>query len=163
MRGVKTLLDKGEVDYAAVWIWEFYQKSIFETKDTDASRFSLEPGYSDSLIALLRRPQTPEEAATPRIVLTWPLPCARIDKPVAIEATASDGAIPVESVAFFVDGKPLGAVFTPPYRMTWNPAGAAPHLARLSAVARAKRGTTSTDAVETLVNGAAEACRAPAD
>ena len=164
MQRVKALFDEGDVDYAAVWIWEFYQKSTFETKDADASRLSLEPGYSDRLIALLRHPQRVAEAAAPRIVLTWPLPCAHIGKPVAIYATASDGAIPVERVEFFVDGKPLGAVSAPPYRLTWNPAGAAPHLARLSAVARSRRGTTSTDAVEALVNGAAvAACRAPPD
>ena len=163
MRSVKALLDDGQVDYAAVWIWEFYQRSTFETEDTDASRFSLEPGYRDSLIALLREPKALVEAAEPRIVLTWPLPCARLDKPVEINATASDGAVPVESVAFSVDGKLIGTVTAPPYRVTWDPASAAPQVAHVAAVARATSGTTSTDGADVLVDGAGGACRATDD
>ena len=41
------------VDYAAIWVWEFYQTSTYETDNTEPSKYSIEPGYYDGLIALL--------------------------------------------------------------------------------------------------------------
>jgi len=78
--------------------------------------------YSDELIVLLenteralgRGPPPVDPAASPRIVLTWPLPCATVDRPLPIAAVASVGARRVETVEFFVDETPLATVSAPP-------------------------------------------------
>lgn len=164
MRNVKALLDADTVDYAAVWVWEFYQTSTFESFNTEAAVFNIEPGFRDDVIALLRRsPLTPDSSPRPRIVLTWPVPCSHIGQRVQIAAMASDGDRPVSEVEFQVDGTSIGTVTTPPYRLTWDPAGQAAHTAHLKVIAHAQSKSTATDNVDVLLNGASEACKVSVD
>jgi hypothetical protein len=164
MRNVKALLDADTVDYAAVWVWEFYQTSTFESFDTEANVFSIEPGFRDDVIALLQRPPlTPDSSLGPRVVLTWPVPCTHIDKPVQIAAVASDGDRPVSEVEFQVDGISIGSIKTPPYRVTWDPAGKAAHTAHLKVIAHTQSKNTATDSADVLLNGANEACKVSVD
>jgi hypothetical protein len=164
MRSVKALLDASRVDYAAVWIWEFYQTSPFESFDTEATRFSIEPGFRDDLIALLRRPPlTSDTSPVPRVVLTWPLPCAHIVQPVQIAAMASDGVHPVNSVEFQVNGFSIGSIATSPYRLIWDPVGKGTHTAHIRVIAHAQSGSTATDSADVLPNGAGETCKVKVD
>src|SRR5260370_37956369 len=87
------------IGFAAIWVWEFYQTSTYETRNTEPTRYDVEPGYSDDVIAMLMQaerrlghmPPAKDPAAPPRVVLTWPLPCAAVARPIEIEAVASDG------------------------------------------------------------------------
>ena len=97
---------QARVDYAAIWVWEFYQISTYQP-----AKFNVEPGSSGETIALLRQAETrlgqmppPDPDTPPRVVLTWPLPCATVDRPLDLAAVASDGAKPVQRVEFLVDG-----------------------------------------------------------
>jgi hypothetical protein len=164
MRNVKALLDADTADYAAVWVWEFYQTSTFESFNTEAAAFSLEPGFRDEVIALLRRPPvTPDKSPGPRVVLTWPLPCSHIGEPIQIAALASDGAGPVANVEFQVDGVSIGSVTTPPYRLTWDPAGKAAHTAHVTVIAHTQSKSSASDSTDVLLNGANETCKVKAN
>ena len=41
------------VDYSSIWIWEYYQTATFQTRNNEATRFSVEPSYSANLIKSL--------------------------------------------------------------------------------------------------------------
>ncbi len=164
MQSVNKLLDSNTVDYAAVWVWEFYQNSTFEASNPKGINHNIEPGFSDDVIALLRRsPLTPNTSPGPRVVLTWPLPCSRINQPVQISAMASDGAGPVSDVEFQVDGVSIGTVASPPYRLIWDPAGKGAHTAHIKAIAHVPSKATAADSADVLLNGASEACNVSID
>jgi hypothetical protein len=146
------------VDFAAIWVWEFYQTSTYQTRNTEATRDEVEPGYSDDVIALLM--QT-ERAAPPRVVLTWPLPCAVVDRPLDVAAVASDGAGAVKGVEFLVDGKALGAVSTPPYKARFDPAGQGARMADLAARAVTGSGTVAEFHSMVRLNDAPGPCAVP--
>jgi Bacterial Ig domain len=122
-------LVKDQVDYAAIWVWEYYQFNTYETLNTPASRFSVEPGYSDDLILLLTETQRAlggkvsdlRLSSSPRVILTWPLPCATIQAPVNLAAVASDHAKKVKDAEFLVDGKSLAKLSEPPYYARLDP------------------------------------------
>jgi Bacterial Ig domain len=164
MQSVKALLDANTADYAAVWAWEFYQTSTFETFNTQPTQFNVEPGLRDDVITLLHRPPaTPESAPGPRVVLTWPLPCSHVSQPVQIAAVAADGDRPVSDVEFQVDGVSIGSVTTPPYHLTWDPAGKAAHTAHIKVIAHSQSKNTATDTADILLNGAGDACKVAVD
>jgi hypothetical protein len=127
------VLDKivsNQVDFAAVWVWEFYQTSTYQTHNTEPTRYTIEPGYSDDVIQMLiqteqrmgYRPSDTNAKARPRVILTWPLPCAAIDQTVTLAAVASDGVRGVREVEFSIDGHLLGTVAVPPYYASFDPA-----------------------------------------
>ena len=164
MQSVKTLLDANTVDYAAVWVWEFYQTSTFESFNTEPTKYSIEPGFRDDVIALLRRsPSTTNSSPGPRVVLTWPIPCSHINQPVQLSAVASEGARPVSDVEFQVDGVSIGTVATPPYHLTWDPAGKGAHTAHIKAIAHADSKATASESTDLLLNGSGEACKVNVD
>jgi hypothetical protein len=149
------------VDFAAIWVWEFYQTSTY----TRAPGFNIEPGYDDDVISLLTQTATragmappPRKAAAPRVVLTWPLPCAAIDRSVELAAVASDGARRIERVEFLVDGQPLAASAAPPYRAAFDPAGQAPHIAEIEARGIAASGATAAFRSTVHLNGDKSRC-----
>jgi Bacterial Ig domain/Cellulase (glycosyl hydrolase family 5) len=159
------------VDYAAIWVWEFYQTSTYQTRNTEPTRYDVEPGYSDELIALLMQaerrlghpppPKAPQ--ALPRVVLTWPLPCAAVDRPVEVEAVASDGAAAVKEVEFLVDGKPLGTAAKPPYKAHFDPAGQPPGSADLAARAVGRSGIAAEFHSTVRLHDAAGHCAVPTE
>lgn len=117
------------VDYAAVWVWEFYQFATNQSFNSDSSRFSLEPGFTDDKISRLTtmrhsaHPRSTENTETvPRVVLTWPLPCSRMDHPVELSAVASAvGLKAVDHVDFLVDGTIVGTAAAPPFGVPFSP------------------------------------------
>jgi len=110
-------------DYASPWVWQLYQTSTFRTRDTAASRSSLEPGLTDPTIVRFRalsekltpRPMTARASRrTPSIVMAWPLECTLIKQPdtVAGLASASKG---VRWVRIYVGNRLLAQRDSPPY------------------------------------------------
>ncbi len=115
------------VPYSAAWIWEFYQAGTDAPYQSEPSSFSLEPGYTDILIEQIRRtnasrhPQSSVVAlldAAPEVVLTQPLECAPVAAGTELFAVASRGIHAVDAVDFLIDGKPVGRVTQPPYRLS---------------------------------------------
>jgi hypothetical protein len=132
-----------QVDYAAIWVWEFYQISTYQP-----AKFNVEPGFSDDIITLLRQAETrlgqmppqPDPAVPPRVVLTWPLPCATVERPIDLMAVASVGAKPVRRVEFLLDGQPIATAATPPYTAHLDPQGQRPRDATITARAISQAG-----------------------
>jgi hypothetical protein len=153
---------RARVDYAAIWVWEFYQTTTYQ-----AAKFNVEPGFSDDIIALLRQAETrlgqmppqPDPATPPRVVLTWPLPCATVDRPLDLAAVASDGAKPAQRVEFLLDGQPIAAAATPPYTARLDPAGQRPRDATITARAISQAGIAAEFHSTVGLNQAGVACR----
>jgi hypothetical protein len=114
------------IPYSAVWVWEFYQSKPYATYDSAADNFSLEPGYTDQLIEKLKQanidmgnpvpaPRGPD-TIPPNVVLTWPLECAPLQTKQDVYAVASDSGGKLNRVAFWLDGKKLGQITSPPYK-----------------------------------------------
>jgi hypothetical protein len=124
------------VPYAAVWVWEFYQRGTYLTHDNRHTSFSLEPGRTDYLIGRIRKynegvkTSTPSskglDVKPPRLVLTWPLDCAVAKEDQIFYAVASDDSGDVERVEFALDGKLLASKDKSPYQLKvevqdWTP------------------------------------------
>lgn len=113
------------VPYSAMWVWEFYQRNPYTTFDNKNNTFSLEPGYTDHLIAKLKAANKAlgnpvpapkgNDTNAPRLVLTWPIECAILKDMQKIYAVASDDRGKVSRVEFWLDGSKLGADDAPPY------------------------------------------------
>jgi hypothetical protein len=141
MKDTVQSIQKEHIDYSALWVWEYYQTSTFQTHNTPPTLYSVEPAYRAGVIDLLdlfdkgsasvRSSKT--GASSTRVVLTWPLPCASITKPINLEAVASDGRKPVERVEFLVDGKLMHVTSAPPYSALLDPQKMSPHLATIAA------------------------------
>jgi len=169
---VRNMLDaivREKVAYASFWVWEYYQNTTWRTHDTIADRTSVEPGYSDDMIALLESteramgggPPPPDPRAQPRVVLTWPLPCAVVDQPVDLAAVASDGARGVGRVEFLIGGKLLGSAASPPYTTRFDPAGLGERTAEITARAIDASGARSEFTSTIRLNGPSPACISP--
>ncbi|MGO8976258.1 MAG: Ig-like domain-containing protein [Steroidobacteraceae bacterium] len=164
--GLLDQLVDNHVDYAAVWVWEFYQSAIYRTHDTEPTFSSIEPGYSDDLIALLESvqhalggPVAPAPSgAPPRVILTWPLPCAVVDRPVELAAVASDGAKGVRSVEFLVDGRFIATDTAPPYYGHFDPTGISERTAQIEVRANGVAGESAAFKSTVKLNGAKPAC-----
>ena len=115
------------VPYSAIWIWEFYQRNPYTTHETKPDSFSLEPGYTDNLIAKIKEANVAlgnpvpapkgNDTNAPRLVLTWPIECAILKGTQKIYAVASDDRGKVSRVEFWLDGSKLGADDAPPYEI----------------------------------------------
>ncbi len=155
-----------KIDYAAIWVWEFYQTSTYRTYDTEPTADNVEPGYSDELIGLLGETQrslghaqpSRDPAAPPRVVLTWPLPCANVERPLDLAAVASDGAHGVKSVDFLIDGNSLATVTTLPYATHFDPAKLGGTTAQIVARAISQSGTMADFESTVRLNGNAGPC-----
>jgi hypothetical protein len=134
MRSMARTMAQDQVAYSAVWVWELYQTAVYRTRDTAASLYSVEPGYSDDLIRFLgsmaktsrNGPELPFVAGARekvRVIIAWPLPCSLVDMPKDLVAVASDGAQKVNRVEFMANGKVLGAASVPPYSARFDPTG----------------------------------------
>ncbi len=157
---------RDRVDYAAIWVWEFYQTSTYETRNTPPTVFDVEPGYTDDVIGMLLQTEkrlgndlAPSKASAPRVVLTWPLPCADIERQVDLAAVASDGAKAVKQVDFLIDGQPLVTVAAPPYRVPFDPVGRGPRSAEIEARAIAASGATAAFSSNVRLNGDKSRCQ----
>ena len=155
MRQALAAVEDGAADYGAIWIWEFYQSSTFATGDTGPSSYTVEPGLRGGILGLLR---PPPEAAEPQVVLTWPLPCADVSRKITLAATASDGVAAPEAVTFLVDGKSVGRLTVPPYRVMFDPAGLGGKLATVEVRAQGHAGGMASDRSEVRLNAPDAAC-----
>jgi len=160
------------VAYAAIWIWEFYQSSTYETRNTPASWLSIEPGYSDDMVELLiktenlmRRqagePPFRRRDAPPRVVVTWPLPCAVVDRPVDVVAVASDGVRGVERIEFMIDGLKFATVTSLPYHVQLDPKGLAPKVVSVTARAFGAEGHSAEFSSLVRLNDTGDNCKVP--
>jgi hypothetical protein len=123
-------IERMKVPYSAVWVWEFYQFATNSPYESEASSFSLEPGYTDKQIdeiaqinikhAQLVSNPSPELTVSgpPIVILTKPLECAAVVPGSELFAVASHEGHTVSNVAFFIDGKEIGRVTQPPYRLS---------------------------------------------
>jgi hypothetical protein len=159
---VKTI-GEAAPDYAAIWVWEFYQTAPNATLNTEPTRYTVEPGLRDDVIALLQRPSNAagRVSATPRVVLTWPLPCANVDRPMTLAAVASDGAKGAASVEFLVDGQSVGVSTTAPHVVEFDPTPFPKKLTTLEVRAKGANGLVASDTSEVLLNHASGLCTVP--
>jgi hypothetical protein len=155
---------RSRVDFAAIWVWEFYQTSTYARVETG---MNAEPGFTDDLIQLLIETERragarlpPKMPAEPRVVLTWPLPCTRVNDPTDLTAVASNGAGPVRQVEFLVDGKQVALVAAPPYRAKFNPASLGPRTAEITARAIAGPGAAAAYRSTVHLNNDGSYCNA---
>lgn len=116
-------IEKQGVAYASPWVFEFYQSKPHLTYDSKADNFNLEPGYTDRTLAVFRNINCRISTAgckeavsdTPKIVLTWPLQCSRINGAVEVFAVASDAGKAVDTVSFGLDDHIETTMSAPPY------------------------------------------------
>jgi hypothetical protein len=157
------VLARGKVAYGAVWVWEFYQQSTWQSADiTSAPPMSLEPGFSDAIDAVLERVAGgPGSTAAPsvRVVLTSPWPCAAVGETVDLYAAASaSGARQVDRVVFAIDGKAVGAATEAPFHVSATPPSAGLHRVDATAIA----GNASAAVFAPVLVGATSAkCQVP--
>ena len=164
---LRAIVDQ-HVDYAAIWVWEFYQSSTYGLHNTDPSRYSIEPGYYDDLIALLTQTEqslghklAANLSDAPSVILTWPLPCAKLDRPTNLAAVASAGAHGVKAVEFLVNGKPLATVTAPPFFAKFDPKEFGDSNLEIEAKAMSESGQSATSKTTVRANGSAAACQVP--
>jgi hypothetical protein len=93
------------------------------------------------------------------VVLTWPLPCAAVDRPIELAAVASDGAKRLERVEFLIDGEILAAVVAPPYRVRFDPTGRGARSIEIAARAIAGSGAVAAFRSTVHLNGDHGQCR----
>jgi hypothetical protein len=143
-----------KVPWSAIWVWEFYQKSTYATHDNRHTAFSLEPGYTDSLIDRLRKINgaSVQEVAPPRVVLTWPLECAQLRKTTTVYAVASDDQA-VDRVEFWLDGSMLARDDRPPYQTDLVVSGIQPGSHRLTAKAYDRTGKMASYSTPVTIGG----------
>jgi hypothetical protein len=103
-------------------------------------------------------PPKTKPGAPPRVILTWPLPCAVADKPMDLFAVASDGAKGVNSVEFLLDDRLIGSATKPPYSVHFDPAGLGDRTAVIEAEALASSGASSLFKTTVRLNGAKTGC-----
>lgn len=112
--------------YSAVWVWEFYQGSTYVGDDKRHTRYSLEPGMTDSLIDRIGqankrlgnvgKPGKVPDNLPPQVILTWPLECANLGGRQRIYAVASDDSGKVSRVEFWLDDIQLATDDSPPFQ-----------------------------------------------
>jgi hypothetical protein len=114
------------VSFATLWVWQYYQTSTYQSFDTPATKFNIEPGYSDVLIqriaqmngATFPRPVHVRDNQPPIVVLTWPLECARVGGAVRVHVAASDDSGFAPKVEVVVDGRRKVLGDRPPHSAT---------------------------------------------
>lgn len=114
-----------QVPYSAVWAWEFYQSTTYETNNNPDTASSLEPGVTDQRIAEIQAanrmfgnpspPRTTPDVVPPNVVLTWPLECTLVTGMQKVCAVASDDSGTVAGVEIWVAAKRLASLAKPPY------------------------------------------------
>lgn len=154
---IADLLRDGTIDAAALWVWEFYQFSPIRSLEGDP--YDVEPGHDEMAFAALRPALAPAPGpAAPRVVLTAPLSCARLDGPTTLQAVASVGAAAPARVDFLLDGALLGYATTFPFRLPFDPRAHIPAVVHITARVTAPGGAQATSDATVGVNQIAEAC-----
>jgi hypothetical protein len=122
-----------QVDYSAMWAWQYYQTSLHSTRDSEATRANLEPGATDELLKTIREINRGRAAEgdtadlnAPRIVLTWPLACAAAKPQQLVHVVASDDSGKLRTVEFLLDDILVASASSAPYATTIPMRDAAP-------------------------------------
>lgn len=92
-------------------------------------------------------PVTVARAAAPNIAISAPLPGAVFTAPAAVtvEATVQPFDVAAARVDFYANGRPIGSVDAPPYRLPWK--NVEPGYYQLSSIVTDVEGGTRTSAV----------------
>jgi hypothetical protein len=133
------------VPYSAMWVWQFYQRNPYTIHDNKNNKFSLEPGYTDQLIEKIKvankalgnfvpEPKGDDNNA-PRVVLTWPIECAKLKSKQKIYAVASDDRGQVGRVEFWLNGSKLVSDDSPPYEIDLHTSNLAKGEHEIAAIA----------------------------
>jgi hypothetical protein len=132
------------IPYSALWLWEDYMTTLRQYTD-EPTGFNVEPGFTDNLIAAVRRtnqnlgnpvPPLPQPDTTPPlIVLTSPLNGASMAMSQPLYAVASDDGGSISRVEFWVDGQLHSVADAPPYAAMLDTSQMADGLHDLAAVA----------------------------
>jgi hypothetical protein len=168
---ISTALDeiaRERIEFSAIWVWEFYQTSTYQTYNTEPTQYNIEPGYSDALLTSLRSRAiafggrvSDESHDAPRVILTWPLPCSIIKVPTDIYAVASDGGKAVSKVEFLLDGNLFGVSVRPPYSASLDPRGHGNRSAQVEARAISSSGLVTSFNSKVMLNNANVPCSVP--
>jgi hypothetical protein len=160
MTHILSQLVRDRIEYAALWIWEYYTRPIYK-----ADPRNREPAYSERLIQALMdtadhmgQVRTSSVVGQPRVILVWPLPCSIVDQPIELVAVASDGVGPVRSVQFLADGKLLAVASAPPDEAHFDPTGLGARTAEIEARGLGASGASATFRSTIRLNGANVAC-----
>jgi hypothetical protein len=168
LRKIAHAAQQNAVEYASFWVWEYYPKAPYQTFDSSAPAYNVDPSYSTAMIDFFKNAfhlprRTQATTAPPIVILAWPLPCAKIENPVEVTALSSvaDGA--VDHVDFTIDGKLIGRSEYAPYHVRFDPNiyGAKKVTLVASAVASSK--TRASFSSPILLNGDHEECVVPAE
>lgn len=156
-----------KIPYAALWGLEFYPRKPYYEQLGRQELGSVEFGYTDYIIkrfmetaAAMGQGETTRadhDRSPPRIVLTWPLRCASINKTQLVYAMASDDSLKVDRVEFWLDQKELATVGVPPYRYMFDPRQIVPGLHAIQAKAFDAAGNASVVSRRVLINTAHDA------
>ncbi len=156
---VANAVGQGMADYAAIWVWEFYQASTHQSPDLEGRDYRIEPGHGEQSMAMLRSALTaPPVGPEPRVVLTWPLPCATVNQPIDLYAVASVGAKLPSKVEFLVDGQSVGVVTSPPYQLRFDPSHLGARVAAVEARAYGRDNSVATFKSSVRFNQTTDAC-----
>ena len=157
---VADLVVRGTVDYAAVWVWDYYPSNTAQAFDPNGHDFRLEPGHGAQALSSLRPALGPPatQPAAPRVILTSPLPCSSVDKPTELIAVASLGAAAPTRVEFLVDGKSVGTATRAPFHMRFDPGGLGQRTFPVEARAYGPDDSVARFTSEVRFNGSTETC-----
>lgn len=130
-----------KVPYSALWVWQYYQSSTYRSFDSEATRFNIEPGYSDALIrriSTLNRTQSPlrrprEDITPPNVLISWPLQCARSDREFEVHVLASDDSGSPPHVVLEIGARRHDLGRSPPYESVVDVGGEGEQLLTVTA------------------------------
>lgn len=152
-------LGQSKVAFAAFWTWQFapMMKELRPPVTLPAESLDL-AGPQDALddIVNLGRLSVRNDS-TPRIVLTWPLPCAKISGKIEMNAIATTGAFNVPSVEFLLNDHVLGAVDKPPFSLIAD-APALQGVFQLQAVVKSPSGESAIYQIPLIFGDKATDC-----
>ena len=157
---VTRAVTQGVVDFAAIWVWEYYQSRTRQPLTPEGYDFLIEPGHANQIIlsdlqpAMGRLPRVPQR---PRVVLTWPLPCSSVDRPVDLAAAASFGVRTPLYVEFFVDGRSC-VIVSAPFQMRFDRTRLGRRVAAVEARARGPNDTVASFVANVRLNGTKADC-----
>jgi hypothetical protein len=161
-------IESQRIPYTALWAWQFYQSSTYRSFDTHATRFNIEPGYSDRLIERIARMngvplvqrRGKQDRSPPAVVIVWPLECQRTESSFTVHVAASDDSGIPPGVRVHAGPQGVQAGRRPPYEARFD--GLAPGEHELSAIAQDGAGNLSEWTSAVVVGGtppAGSACR----
>lgn len=141
---------------AAIWCFECYQFSIKTISDESPNGFQIEPGHADPALDRLKRHVGSN--VSPRVVLTEPLPCARVTGKFELSATASEGSSLPGKVVFLINSQEIGFASAPPYTTHLKEPLGAGGIVLVTARAYGKNGQLAESQYDVVAGDDASTC-----